>query len=476
MEAAKKNIQLIDTRTEVSLQEKTFLVHGSRQIPIIAECASKYSLFFKYKENHDFDHSEEPVNLLIRNNGQSVELGPCRILPNPTSHDYHGRLVFLRDVYDFRSLLQDNQVAKLQSAFKDLPFIFARKGKIKPIFKSYVADLKYDLQVYKNLFDELDSQYQDEPDEIKTIVQKAIIDSEGKTFIEYYYAKIVELGQIVEGFSQEEQQAHAFYFRKQLWEFLITCPLLARTNLKPRGFAGDSEMMRMVYRNSYEGETTFGKLLHKYTVGIVTGDSVRYRRYLIPRMLRNVQKAISQNIKVLSVACGPASEIADILASPDDFEKYQFCLLDQDQVALDEASEMITEIEKKMNATCQVEYVNKSVRWMFGKKTFEKELGKFHFIYSMGLFDYLVSRVAKAVLKKLYELLLPGGEMVIGNFHVSNPDRYSMEYWADWFLILRTEKEFINLFEDNSIAEKTVTFDNSGIQMFLHIKKPQSVH
>jgi len=476
MKAAKKNIQLLDTSTEVSLQEKTFLVHGTKQIPIIAECASKYSLLFKYKENHDFSRSNEPVNLLIRKNGQSIELGPCRILPGPEGNGHTGRLVFLRDVYDFQSLLQDNQVAKLQSAFMDLPIIFARKEKIKPIFKSYVADLKYDLQIYKNLFDELDSQYQDEPDEIKTIVQKAIIDSEGKKFIEYYYDKIIELGQIVDGYSQEEHQAHAFYFRKQLWEFIICCPLLTRTNLKPRGFAGDSEMMRMVYRNSYEGETTFGKLLHKYTVGIVTGDSVRYRRYLIPKMLRNFQKTISKKIKVLSVACGPASEIADILASTDDFEKYQFCLLDQDQVALDETIEMITKIEKKMNATSQVEYVNKSVRWMFGKKTFKKELGKFHFIYSMGLFDYLVSRVAKAVLNKLYELLLPGGEMVIGNFHVSNPDRYSMEYWADWFLILRTEKEFVNLFEDNPIKEKSVIFDNSGIQMFLHIKKPQSIH
>jgi len=60
--------------------------------------------------------------------------------------------------------------------------------------------------------------------------------------------------------------------------------------------------------------------------------------------------------------------------------------------------------------------------------------------------------------------------------HVSNPDRYSMEYWADWFLILRTEKEFMNLFDGNPIAEKTVIYDNSGIQMFLHIKKPQAVH
>ena len=95
MEAAKKNIQLIDTSTEVSLQEKTFLVHGTKKVPICAEVASKYSLFFRYLENHPLNDPNEPVNLLIRNNGQSVELGPCRILPGPELNGHAGRLVFL---------------------------------------------------------------------------------------------------------------------------------------------------------------------------------------------------------------------------------------------------------------------------------------------------------------------------------------------------------------------------------------------
>ena len=67
-------------------------------------------------------------------------------------------------------------------------------------------------------------------------------------------------------------------------------PLMRRPNIKPRGFAGDSEMMSMVYRNAYEGETTFGKLLHKYAVGLSTGHSVRYRRKLIPEMLNKAQE------------------------------------------------------------------------------------------------------------------------------------------------------------------------------------------
>jgi extracellular factor (EF) 3-hydroxypalmitic acid methyl ester biosynthesis protein len=475
MQPAKKGIQPIDTSTEVSIQEKLFLVHGTRHIPIIAECASKYSLFFSYKENHDFTNSEEPVNLLIHNNGQSVELGPCRIILSPDLNGYHGRLVFLRDVYDIQSLLKNNKVIKLQSALSDLPVVLARKDQIRSSFKEYTTNLCYDLSVYKKTFDELDLQYKDEPEEIKQLVQKAILDSESEKFWQFFQNTVDELIHNTANFNEEEHQVHGFYFRKQVWNFILTSPLMRRPNLKPRGFAGDSEMMNMVYRNAYEGESTFGKLLHKYAVGLSTGHSVRYRRKLIPEMLNKAQEtffcAPGERTRILSVACGPAFEIGDILASAQDFEKYHFSLLDQDQLALDEAFQLISDIEIKWGAKAQVEYANKSVRWMFGKKTFEQDLGKFHFIYSMGLFDYLVSRVAKAVLKKLYQLLIPGGEIVVGNFHVSNNDRYFLEYWGDWHLIYRTENELINLFDDDPSAKVSVIFDKSGIQMFLHIKK-----
>jgi len=158
METAPKNkIQPIDTRTEVSLQEKTFLVHGTRQVPIYAEYASKYSLFFRYLDSHHFTGTDEPVNLLIRNNGQNIELGPCRILSGPELNGFAGRLVFLRDVYDIHCLLKDHKVVKLQGSFRNLPQVLARKDKIRQPFKDYVANLVYDLQTYKQVFDDIDS-------------------------------------------------------------------------------------------------------------------------------------------------------------------------------------------------------------------------------------------------------------------------------------------------------------------------------
>ncbi len=464
----------LETSTEVTPQEKVFLLNGDAKIPIDVKSISRYFLSFRYL-GKNLIATDQPVKLLIRNNGQGVELGPCRIISYADSDGSTGRLVFLHDVYDLKCLFEDKKVLKLQSVFDDLPLLFAHKRRIKNSFKTYVADLKYDLQVYKNLFDELDSQFREEPDDIKKFLQNAIFDSEGRKFLRFFYDGTVELGKIVADFSREEHQVHGFYFRKQLIDFIRSCPLLARSNLKPRGYAGDSEMMRMIYDNGYEGERTFAKLLHKYTVGIPTGDSVRYRRKLIPEMLHKLQIKIApapeEKIRVLSVACGPAFEIVDILRSKRNFAKYHFSLLDQDPLALVDASRLISRVEKEKCAKAHVSYVNKSVRWMFGKKAFEQELGKFHFIYSMGLFDYLVPRVAQSVLNKLYQLLIPGGEMLVGNFHVSNPDQFSMEYWADWVLMLRTEEEFRNLFDTVPSADTSVIFDDIGIQMFLHIKR-----
>jgi len=476
MKTAKKNkVQPIDSSTEVSIQEKIFLVHGTRQVPIYAECASKYSLFFRYHDNHHFAESDQPLKLLIRNNGQCIELGPCRIIPGSNLNDNEGRLVFLRDVYDIQRLLKDNKVVNLQSAFDDLPLIFAHKEKIKPIFKSYVADLKYDLQVYKNLFDDLDSQYCEEPEDVRRSIQKAIINTEEDKLKNFLNQKLNELEITIADFSGEEHESHGFYFRNQLWNFILCCPIFARTNLKPRGFPGDSEMMRMLYLNDYQGDSTFAKLFHKHGVEHSASQSVRNRINLIANLLDDfhTKPGVSpqKKMNVLSVGCGPAFELQEVLKSPQDSDKYHFTLLDQDPIAHSEVADLIQKIEGRLDCKIDVNYLECSVRTMLFPQKLEQKMGQFHFIYSMGLFDYLSTPVAKAVLKNLYRLLKPGGKMVIGNFHISNSSKYYMEYWCDWVLHHRTEEEFMNMLEDSDSAKVSVLFENTGSQMFLHIRK-----
>jgi extracellular factor (EF) 3-hydroxypalmitic acid methyl ester biosynthesis protein len=475
METAKNNFQSIDTSCQVSNQEKAFLIRGSDKIPIHAENTSKYSLSFRYLGRRYNNQPDEPVRLLIRNNGDSVELGPCRVLSDTNLNRHGGRLVFTNEVYDFECLLSKNKILKLQTPFSDLPHILARKDVIRPLFKEYTADLTYDLSVYKKLFDEIDLQYRKEPAEIRESVQKAIIETEGRKFNQYLNDKLLKLEQIVADFSVKQHQRHGYYFRKQLWNFIKCSAFMTRTNLKPRGYAGDSEIMKMVYLNEYQGDSTFEKLMHKFPVDQPGAESVRHRRKIIVQMLRKVENELSiseqQYLRVLSVACGPAFEVWDILVSQGNFHKYHFTLLDQDRLALDEASKNIQDAEKKLDTRPQVKYVEASLRLLITDRSFKVNLGKFDFIYSLGLFDYLGPRVAKVVFENLYHLLNLGGRIIIGNFHSSNQNKCFLDYWLDWNLYHRTEKEFLDLIKDVPSAEVSIFFEDTGNQMFLNIKK-----
>ena len=450
-----------------------FLENGDHRILVTAKYASRYSLWVKFRQDCEFV-CDDSLNLIIQNNGECLEIGPCRLISESAQDGHHYRLIFLQDIYDAHSLLSKNKTVKLQSDLDDLPILLARKENITQSFKDFTADLTYDLSVYKNLFDRLDSQYQEEPEAIQKGIQRALIKTEGSKFKRFLDEKLAQLELLVKDFNIEEHQHHGFYFRKQLWNFLLCPPIMARSNLKPRGYSGDSKIMRMIYLNDYQGDSTFSKLLHKHVVEHAAAQSVRSRIPLIVQLIGDLQKKAHEDsldkLKIMSVGSGPAFELRDILKYPHDCSKYQFSLLDQDQKALSEAASLIQKIENKFQAKIDVDFLKDSVRTMLFSRSLKHQWGQFHFIYSMGLFDYLSDKVAKAVMMKLYQMLTPRGEMVIGNFHTSNPSRYYMEYWCDWVLNLRTEEEFKALSADIPSANRSIVYDATKSQMFLHLK------
>ena len=110
---------------------------------------------------------------------------------------------------------------------------------------------------YKRMFDGLDRKYHNEPENKKALIQNTIIKSEGAILKGFLQDQERELIHQVADYNPKEHQIHGDYFREQLQEFVFGFPFGARSLLKPRGFAGDSEMMRMIYLNDYQGDTTF---------------------------------------------------------------------------------------------------------------------------------------------------------------------------------------------------------------------------
>lgn len=481
---------------------KGTLVAGNRELPVDATYASRYSVWVDASSSDGavecsdaagagqtepgkvaMDQFGEYSRLILTIADRKVEMGPCRVVESDDKNPKRFRLVPYGRIHDFEKLFFRSKLETLESSAVNLPLILSYKERIDPAFKEYVSDLTYDLNAYKNALDRMDEEFAHEPEAVRAIVQHGILKSVGPELTRYLDERLADLIRITSGYSGNEHEHHGFYFRKQLWNIILCCPIMARTNLKPRGYSGDSEMMRMIYVGGYRGSGSFGKILHKHAMDQPAADAVRNRRRDIAAMLREYVsekrksaelRGKNRKLKILSVACGPAFEIQDIVATKEDAENLHFSLLDQDEQALLEASQLVRTVEQTVGTELSVDFIKESVRTMLVTTELRERWGRFNFIYSMGLFDYLTAPVATAVLRKLYQLLMPGGEMIIGNFHSENPTRFYMAYWLDWTILYRSEREFLSLASRLPGADADILFDATRIQMLLRVRKRES--
>jgi extracellular factor (EF) 3-hydroxypalmitic acid methyl ester biosynthesis protein len=303
------------------------------------------------------------------------------------------------------------------------------------------------------------------------LVREVVVRNRYAEFEILFDDKLRQLVEMVATYTREEHEQHGFYLRKQVWDLLLSSAFMARTNLKPRGYAGDSEMMRMLYEQAPIGATIFARFLHLHPVRSHAAQAVRNRIALLGQKIRECIEVRGEGAKVLSVACGPARELRHALGTIPLIQAVDLTLLDQDDHALAEAASEIQLMYNRSGYRPKVRYEKESVRRMLASNDLDQRIGGQNLIYSMGLFDYLTTTVARAVLAKLYELLAPGGQLLIGNYHTGNRTRIYMEYWMDWVLFYRTEGEFLALSEGLPGAKADVFFEETKSQMFLRVEK-----
>ncbi len=441
-------------------------------IPVEIRYASQFSVFVIIPDPYEIYDGKRFNKLFIEINDKSFELGESRFSLETDMEGNTGRLLFLNDVYNFDILFAKAELVNLEKLSGNLGLILSQKEKVKDFFLKYISDIAYDLKVYKHFFDEIESAYEKEPDHVKEAVSQAVLNSEGRKFMAFFDSRVKELEEYIKGFTKEEHEIHGFYLRKQLWDIIACTEFMYRVNVKPRGYAGDSEMMRMIYENAFRGDSIFSKTLYKYSVEHPAAQAVRNRRVMVPRILHDYQKEYSgHDFKFMSVACGPAYELQDLYLTESDASFFHCTLLDQDPAALREAFQNIQGLEKQLGVKIKAKYIRDSVRTMIFSGNLAKEWGRFNFIYSMGLFDYLTPPVARAVIEKIYGLLEPGGRLLIGNYHLNNQSKWFMEYWLDWVLYYRSEQDFIDLLKNTDAEDAEVFFEDTNSQMFLTARK-----
>jgi hypothetical protein len=251
-----------------------------------------------------------------------------------------------------------------------------------------------------------------------------------------------------------------------LKDLLHQDPFTFRAFSKPRGYAGDAEMLDYIYGHEErwpvpDGTSAIGGRIFEYTTRAPAPEGVRARREYIAKVLDRLSEE-KPKPEVLSVAAGHLREASLGVA----VKRGKLGRL----VALDSDAESLEAVQE--NYGCfGVEVKEASVRRILSGRL---DLGKFDLVYSTGLFDYLQQPVGQRLAAVMFGMLRPGGKVVVANFLPGIRDIGYMESYMAWYLIYRNRQEMLELaasIPQTDIRDiRIFTEDNQNI-IFLQVTK-----
>ncbi|XXF77080.1 class I SAM-dependent methyltransferase [Myxococcaceae bacterium GXIMD 01537] len=211
--------------------------------------------------------------------------------------------------------------------------------------------------------------------------------------------------------------------------FVHQCPFTRHAFERPRGYAGDAALIDYLYMDRAADELHAGREVYRYMHQQPSAHSVRERRLLLAQELDKTAERVGPGARILSVACGHLRE-AEISRAVSEGRIAELVAFDQDPVSLAEIT--------RHHHNPVIRPVNGSIRALLAGKASFSDMD---FVYSAGLYDYLAENTAARLTSLLFNMLRPGGELLVANFAVHPPETGYMEAFMDWWLVYRDERQ-----------------------------------
>jgi len=224
-------------------------------------------------------------------------------------------------------------------------------------------------------------------------------------------------------------------------EFMLG-PIWNRAFNKPLGYPGDYQVMDYVYSDADEGDTLYGRLLHR--LGRAALRCIETRKSMMSEFLTNYLEHGAPDdapARIMSIGCGSSEEIRQTLSKPT-ARSAIFTLVDQDDRALDMSFERLYPETIRHHGQVAVQCLQTGFQRLVNPRSIKPPIQPQDILYSLGIMDYLRDRRALRFCRTLYSLVKPGGTLVVAN--VEDPHRnwrWRAECITDWPLICRTHED-----------------------------------
>jgi extracellular factor (EF) 3-hydroxypalmitic acid methyl ester biosynthesis protein len=229
---------------------------------------------------------------------------------------------------------------------------------------------------------------------------------------------------------------------------LLQSPLTRRAFEKPRGYAGDAELIDLMYGCGprLRQTTTLGERLYAREFELSGSRSVRYRRMCLASEIDGAETDGTRP-SVLAVACGHLRE-AELSASVRD-GRVRITALDQDPDSIAVVGREYGLLGVAAHVGTVLDIIRHRVHAQY-----------FNLVYAAGLYDYLGAHIGAALTAALFRMLAPGGRLVIANFTPQTRDAAYMEACMDWQLVYRDESRM------EALLRRVTSKDIAGVDQF----------
>ncbi len=293
--------------------------------------------------------------------------------------------------------------------------------------------------------------------------------SEGEAVLDRFSGQLPHLVQ--DGLTPQHTTLIWGYVFKEVFPYFMRSRFAERAYYKPKGYAGDFMMMEWIYRQEPAGDGKLGQLIDGWLLKQGASQAVRNRRGLLKELLDQLcRQRLGQKrpIRIMNLACGPSRELFDLLHDCDYSEHINALCIDIDPEALQYANQHVNTFSHQASVRFMRENV---IKWALGRA--KHDIGPQDMIYSSGLCDYLDRRLLLALIRRCYDQLAPGGNLIIGNFAPTNPDRLFMNHIVYWRLIHRDRKDLMDVFAESPFGDRVeVTAEEQGVNLFAVATKP----
>jgi extracellular factor (EF) 3-hydroxypalmitic acid methyl ester biosynthesis protein len=366
---------------------------------------------------------------------------------------------------------------RLQNEFNQFVQEWQKLYKILPEYKVVIADMQSFLSDLRFWLDQVELGIRSAPAGDRTKLEQDVIHQLRESVVPMISELFGRFEAVSNGVEEELRPAHMLFGKRQMHPLLLSSPFVYRTFAKPLGYAGDYEVVNMMFRDECEGGSLFAKMVNSYALQLPPIIAHRNRITFLCEKLVEESWRVSRKgrpLRVFNLGCGPAHEIQQFLAKGTLCNQVNFVLADFNDETVAHTNSKLNELKRRHGHRTDIQVIKRTAHQLIKqseRSVQSSQAEQFDMIYCAGLFDYLSDKVCRKLMDVFHDMLAPEGLLLATNVDV-HPSRNEMEYFLEWHLIHRSTDQMASLAPGRANRETVkLTRDPTNVNIFMEVRK-----